>query len=92
MNLPHHTYQLGIRFGFPSSEKGTGFNETTSCRYYEALQYSRTNSERVEYENGDLDEESFVSWFEKVSCLKRGYKRDMLMQSGKSRATYKNWV
>jgi hypothetical protein len=72
MNVPYPVVQPDIRFGFPSSEKGTSFKEATNCQFYEALQYTSSNVTRTEYSNGDLDDCSFVSWFEKVSSFGTG--------------------
>jgi hypothetical protein len=66
MNMAAPSFQPDLRFGFPSWEPGTGFNEETSCHYYEALQYASSNGTHIRCSNGDLDHPSILEWLAKV--------------------------
>ena len=68
-NLSPDTFRPDIRFGFPSSEPGTGFSDVTKCRYFEALEYQTREGTRVHHESGEVDDKSFRSWVEKVQSL-----------------------
>jgi hypothetical protein len=57
-----------LHSGYPTSQS-TEFSLTTSCAYYETLQYAGLNGTTFHNLSGELDHSALVPWLSKVIVL-----------------------